>query len=62
MLAKDVLGTENIYKLADCDDRVSSWQVIREALMKRFLNACSDRRISGLPADREFIGKLDLLL
>ncbi|MFC3718213.1 IS4 family transposase [Deinococcus metalli] len=35
----------------------SSSQVLREALLTRFLTVCPDRKISGLLADREFIGK-----
>lgn len=35
----------------------SSSQVIREELLTRFLTVCPDRKISGLLADREFIGK-----
>lgn len=35
----------------------SSSQLLREELLMRFLTVCPDRKISGLLADREFIGK-----
>lgn len=35
----------------------SSSQAVREALLTRFLAVCPDRKISGLLADREFVGK-----
>ncbi|MFC4427355.1 IS4 family transposase [Deinococcus navajonensis] len=35
----------------------SSSQQVREALLTRFLQCCPERRIGGLSADREFIGK-----